>query len=998
MCRVCSSLSKSVSSAEHRYDTKNEKTKDRDHDENDVMPIFFIGILVNILLYNSTPSRRSLRIHHHIELLFHCNMPKILLLHGSRQTGQLLLGRMDKLRKKLESRNIQLVAPDAMFIHPDDASMRHWWNRHGNDYEELQETVLQIESIWMTDDDFVGIMGFSMGARLTHLLAVAHSRDPERFLKNLRFVIMVAGYEATLPDGFDALIPPPPHPTKQPLIDIHNLHVYGEIDRLIAPAQSQAVTKHYRNPQSHIHSGGHHVPMRAEDVRAYLAFIDSSLNKQSTNTCHSSSSTFYSAPKPMLPPSQQQQPALEPKPQPDPEALQIQQDEVEALTAIFPEEIRILSEDSPMQFTFDLQANDSGLWPPRPLQILFQYPYNYPEAALPKMQLVHDMNIMEFSYAAVNACLQTMTEAAQLEQGMPCVMSCIYAAKEYFESGAMAPHLQDGDDGIRVPEGDGKHEEDHNDSQPIPGGLLPMASPERIQACIQRGLVIAKALLQVKQSAQATTATGTTNEVLQGKGGSWIYTIGLVGKPSAGKSTFFNAATAFARQRHDADNALGGAAMAPHPFTTIDPNTGVALVPAPQGSCPEEDEYDKNAFSVGNTHGRDHKGRRLIPVLLKDVAGLVPGAYQGRGRGNKFLNDLCDADVLIHVMDASGTADTEGNAVGFEEDGMTPSSTASNPMNDLAWIRNELIEWVYTNLMVKWDTIRRKGRSKLEAMFNGYGQKAAVTWSILNAVEKEIEMTEHRDKALDHLDVWDEGDVHLLVSAFLGVRFPMALALNKADLPSSGNYIADILEALPAHGAHIGVPICARAEMEFIKETIEAVIENSRYSMKYEKIGEPPVGVWQCLQSAVTLKEPVIVFPVIDFTTYQPLPGLSNQSTVDSSLPTAGMVACLQKAGGAGAVPTNWDASSRTYTMENAKRNHVALRDVLVMKPGSTIEDVFLALKRLGAVGGEFIRAEASGNISCAPKPVPKHEVVSKNTRIVKIMTSKRSSWQAHCK
>lgn len=62
MCRVCSSLSKSVSSAEHRYDTKNEKTKDRDHDENVVMPIFFIGILVNILLHNSTPSRRSLYI------------------------------------------------------------------------------------------------------------------------------------------------------------------------------------------------------------------------------------------------------------------------------------------------------------------------------------------------------------------------------------------------------------------------------------------------------------------------------------------------------------------------------------------------------------------------------------------------------------------------------------------------------------------------------------------------------------------------------------------------------------------------------------------------------------------------------------------------------------------------------------------------------------------------------------------------------------------------
>ena len=47
-------------------------------------------------------------------------------------------------------------------------------------------------------------------------------------------------------------------------------------------------------------------------------------------------------------------------------------------------------------------------------------------------------------------------------------------------------------------------------------------------------------------------------------------------------------------------------------------------------------------------------------MLLKDVAGLVPGACEGRGRGNKFLNDLLDADVLIHVIDMSGKTDENG--------------------------------------------------------------------------------------------------------------------------------------------------------------------------------------------------------------------------------------------------------------------------------------------------------------------------------------------------
>lgn len=46
--------------------------------------------------------------------------------------------------------------------------------------------------------------------------------------------------------------------------------------------------------------------------------------------------------------------------------------------------------------------------------------------------------------------------------------------------------------------------------------------------------------------------------------------------------------------------------------------------------------------------------------MLKDVAGLVPGACEGRGKGNKFLNDLLDADVLVHVIDLSGQTDADG--------------------------------------------------------------------------------------------------------------------------------------------------------------------------------------------------------------------------------------------------------------------------------------------------------------------------------------------------
>ena len=118
------------------------------------------------------------------------------------------------------------------------------------------------------------------------------------------------------------------------------------------------------------------------------------------------------------------------------------------------------------------------------------------------------------------------------------------------------------------------------------------------------------------------------------KGGRWAYCIGLVGKPSAGKSTFFNAVAG-------SELAKVGAT----PFTTIDPNVHQAIINV---DGPVVD-------GVTNVHCP-------VPVTVKDVAGLVPGACDGLGKGNRFLNDLCDADVLVHIIDASGKTDERGNA------------------------------------------------------------------------------------------------------------------------------------------------------------------------------------------------------------------------------------------------------------------------------------------------------------------------------------------------
>ena len=230
----------------------------------------------------------------------------------------------------------------------------------------------------------------------------------------------------------------------------------------------------------------------------------------------------------------------------------------------------------------------------------------------------------------------------------------------------------------------------------------------------------------------------------------------------------------------------------------------------------------------------------------------------------------------------------------------------------------------------------------------------------------------------------------------------MALALNKYDLESSRKHVKAIQEAMPLHGAHVGVPLSARSEMNFVRYHIlkDQQSSNPQPTSLDESSPEDrkaPIGTWQSLQAAMGLREPVLVFPVSDMTTYQPLSGLTKHAIGDASLPSAGMIACLRAAGGSS--PTLWDPEQRIYTSSTVvgsskSKQTCALRDVLMMKPGSTVEDVFLTLKRLGGLSGDFVRAEAAGNLGESSKQIKKDTPVTKRCRIIKIMTTKRTQWQ----
>jgi len=276
-------------------------------------------------------------------------------------------------------------------------------------------------------------------------------------------------------------------------------------------------------------------------------------------------------------------------------------------------------------------------------------------------------------------------------------------------------------------------------------------------------------------------------------------------------------------------------------------------------------------------------------------------------------------------------------------------------------------------------------------MFSGYRQSESFTYGVFKAVGSFVKENENRDEIFEKLGSWDEGDLYRLVSAFLGIRFPMTLALNKNDIPSSVQYIHDIISELPMHGAHSGVGVCAHREMKFIQRQLSHALKSSSFNTQsfhpQTKNTSFDGKVLDCLQAAISLREPVYVFPVNDMVTYAPLPGMTNYATRDPSLPHKGVISCICNVGGC--APSLWNNERNVYTTEGNDDNN-ALRDVIMLKPGSTVNDVFLALKNMGALRGEFVRAEGASVFGEKSKPITKSSLVNRTNRILRIMTTKR--------
>lgn len=239
--------------------------------------------------------------------------------------------------------------------------------------------------------------------------------------------------------------------------------------------------------------------------------------------------------------------------------------------------------------------------------------------------------------------------------------------------------------------------------------------------------------------------------------------LGIVGKPNTGKSTFFSAAT------------LVPVEIRSYPFTTIKPNRGIGYLRVPC-ACKEFGVEDNPVNSLCLD------GVRLIPVELIDCAGLVPGAWQGRGLGNQFLDEIRKADALIHLVDGAGATDVEGRIC-------EPGS--HDPVEDVRFLEKEMTMWLTQILKRDWPKIARTVESGttdlikiLEERLSGLAIRRTHVFEALRKTGLNAGKP----------TLWSNDDVINLLDTLRRISKPMLIASNKIDLPAAEENVEKLKE------------------------------------------------------------------------------------------------------------------------------------------------------------------------------------------------------------
>lgn len=283
--------------------------------------------------------------------------------------------------------------------------------------------------------------------------------------------------------------------------------------------------------------------------------------------------------------------------------------------------------------------------------------------------------------------------------------------------------------------------------------------------------------------------------------------IGLVGKPNVGKSTFFSAAT------------LAKVDIANYPFCTIEPNVGVAFVAA-RLDCPckdirskletegriepvQDDDPRQGSLCEPRT-GSCVAHRRLVPCFLVDIAGLVPGASEGRGRGNAFLADLANCNALIQVVDAAGSTDLEGNPQGLNQ----PVEVARSRVNEeIEFLGLELDAWIAGLLGDGWTRgVRRVQAEGEKGLVSFIHERLTGLGATLSSVSLAYEAFRSEHSELGSPWDWSETIIANLAVHLRKALFPIHIAANKFDVAPEG-----VLDGVAANGCII--PCMADVEL-----------------------------------------------------------------------------------------------------------------------------------------------------------------------------------------
>jgi ribosome-binding ATPase YchF (GTP1/OBG family) len=299
--------------------------------------------------------------------------------------------------------------------------------------------------------------------------------------------------------------------------------------------------------------------------------------------------------------------------------------------------------------------------------------------------------------------------------------------------------------------------------------------------------------------------------------------LGIVGKPNTGKSTFFSAAT------------LIPVDIGNYPFTTIKPNRGIGYLRTP---CVHTEfnveDNPKNSLCLN--------GIRLVPVELIDVAGLVPGAWEGRGLGNQFLDEIRRADALLHVVDVSGSTDSEGKLC---------KHGAHDPLEDVKFLENEITMWMNQILKKDWAKMARTAESGkedlislLEARLSGLAIKR---FHIIESLRK-------TDLNLDKPTSWSGDDLVKFLDILRSVSKPTLIAANKIDLPTAEENVNRLKKL-----GYTVVPCSAEAELALRRAGEKGLIDykpgDCRLKIKNpEKLTEAQRRALELIQEQILFK------------------------------------------------------------------------------------------------------------------------------------------------